>query len=312
MVDILLSIFLVGLFYALGRSADWAVVHLRAIAEKLGIKIYFLGFILGAFTSLPELMVGINATIKNVPSVSLGNLFGGIFVAFGLILGVSLILNRRIHTDGLMSNFIPIMVLMVLPIIFGLDGTLSVFDGAVMVLGYLGLLIYLYKRNQHVELPEFSMFSKKGILRHVFFVVCAVLLVLLFSDLAIRTTLVLIADYHISAFIVGLLVYSIGTNLPEIIITFRSWRKHIKELSVGHLTGSAMANIFIMGILAFLNPLHIAVNTSFFFLALVLAVLLVLVAVFYKTGRTLTRREGIILVCVYVLFVVTQLLFRTI
>ncbi len=310
MVDILLMILLAGLFYALGRSADWAVIHLRAIAEKLGIKIYFLGFILGAFTSLPELMVSINAAMKGVSSVSVGNLLGGMFVAFGLILGVSLILNRRVQTDGQMSNFIPVMVLMALPVFLGMDGFISVIDGVIMILGYLGVLVYLYKHNQHLEFPKLEIFSKKEISRHVFFAIVGVLLVLLFSDLAIRTTLVLMADYHISALVIGLLVYSIGTNLPEIIITFRSWRRHIRELSVGHLTGSAMANVFIMGLLAFLHPVHITTDISFLFLAILLIVMLALVTVFYRTEKTLTRREGIILLVLYGCFVVTQILFR--
>lgn len=307
MQDVLLTILLIGLFYGIGKSADWAVGHVRALAEALGIKVYFLGFILGAFTSIPELMVGINAVIQDVPAVSVGNLFGGIIVAFGLILAGSLILNRRVETDGLMSNFIPIALLLCLPVALGLDGRLSFIDGIIMMLCYLGVIVFLYQRNKHLELPTITIFSKRGTVQHIFYVTIGILLVLVFSDLIIRTTLILLKDINISPIIVGMLVYSIGTNLPEIVVTFRSWRKHIKELSVGHLAGSAMVNVFILGLISFLRPITLSRDASFYAFAAILVALVAMVTIFYRTNKSLSRREGFAMLAMYLLFVITQI-----
>src|SRR3989338_6048062 len=113
------------LFYVLGRSADTIIYNLRRIGAGLGLNLFFLGIVLGLFTSLPEFAVGVNATINNVPSIATGNLFGGLFVLFGLILGSSLILNRSVRTTGNALLWQLAVLYLVAPFFLGLDGNLS-------------------------------------------------------------------------------------------------------------------------------------------------------------------------------------------
>ena len=82
-----LSAALVILFYLLGKSADLMVLNVRRLGEALGVKIFAFGIVLGFLTSFPEIAVGVNSLLLDIRSLSLGNLFGGILVTFGLILG---------------------------------------------------------------------------------------------------------------------------------------------------------------------------------------------------------------------------------
>ena len=117
------------------------------------MKIFALGVILGIMTTLPELMVGLNATFHNVASLSVGNIMGGIVVVIGLVLGMSLILNRKIDTADNLRSLLPTSLILLSPFFLGADGSFGLFDGIVMIFLYLGLIFYLYFIN-YSHLPS--------------------------------------------------------------------------------------------------------------------------------------------------------------
>ena len=153
-----------------------------------------------------------------------------------------------------------------------------------------------------------GFFSEKNKLIFLFVlaVIFGLTLILLLSNIIIRLTQVLLSQWTISPFIVGLLLFSLGTNLPEIIVTFRSWRQQIKDLSLSNLLGSGMANPLILGILAFSRPLTITADFSFYLLLFFVLAIFALILVFYRTGRRLTQNEGVVLVVAYILFITSQ------
>ena len=55
--------------------------NIKYIASALHIKLFAFGIVLGLITTLPELSVGINATIDGVAALSVGNLLSGLSVA---------------------------------------------------------------------------------------------------------------------------------------------------------------------------------------------------------------------------------------
>ncbi len=307
MFNVLILFAIVLLFYLLGKSADLVIINIREIGKKLGIKIFFLGLLLGVFTSLPELTIGINALINDLGEVSLGNLLGGLMVLFGLILGISLILNRKIKTDGRIINFLPILIYLLLPLFFGLDGKIGSIDGIILIIAYLAMLYYLYLNNKNSSPIHFELFRNGKIIKDVFFIISGLILVIIFSNLIIRLTSILLHNFNIPGFLVGLILFSIGTNLPEIIVTVKSWRKNIKELSISNLIGSAMANVLIIGILSTIKIFPVTINFNYFILTFFLAILFLSLLIFYKTKKELSRTEGIVLICIYILFLAGQL-----
>lgn len=304
-VGIIISI--VILFYFLGRAADLLISSVKRIGRGFGVKIFFLGLILGLFTSFPELTIGLNAFLNNIPSISLGNLLGGIIVILGLILGASLILNRKITTDGKISRFLPILIYIALPLLFGLDNNLNRIDGIILIAAYIFLLHRLYRQNKNSE-SEIVRFSKRELLKQISLAVLGLVMLVAISNFIIRLTMILLGGFNISIFAIGAAVFSIGTNLPEIIITVRSWKKHIKELAVSSLIGSAIANPAIIGIFALARPIFIKTDLSYYLLMTFTLVLLGFLLYFYETGKKLTRREGISLVLIYLLFLISQIL----
>jgi len=300
---------LLALFYFLGKSADLAIYNLRIIAEKLGIGVFFLGLVMGFFTSFPEMAIGINAIIDDVQNISLGNLFGGIVVLFGLILGINIYLQRKIKSEQNMWQFGAILLFLFTPILLGINGSLGVIEGLIIIAAYFVLLFVIYYRQRHrIDIPRMS--NRKNLAKHVFLFLFGLVLVLLIANFTVHLTAELLSKLQMSQFVIGIVIFGIGTNFPEIIIAVRAWRNHINELSLSNLLGSGMANMLLVGVFSVMRPFHVAIDNSYYILVAGMALLLALVFIFYRSEKALKRNEGLVLIFVYFLFVAMQIIFE--
>ena len=142
-------------FLVLAQGADILVTNIKALAARLKVPIFFLGLLLGLFTSMPELILGISSSRYNLNNVALGNLLGGIIVLFGFVLGLAIIFNRQIKTDGNLATVAPGPLLFLLPLILGLKGWLNRWDGLVMIIAYLMVAYYIIATiNQQLAPPD--------------------------------------------------------------------------------------------------------------------------------------------------------------
>lgn len=302
---------LLFLFYLLGKSADIVVNRIRIMSERLGIHVFFLGIILGLFTSLPEITIAVNSLVNHIPDVSLGNLMGGFIVLFGLILGTSVIVNRRVHTDGSLLHFAPMLCYFFLPFLFLLDGEISRPESVVLVGAYFALLLHVY-RSYKTAIPKDTQVIKVRtvtILKDLFVILFGLIALALLSTGIVRLTEGFLREVHASQFLIGVLLFSVGTNLPEIIVAFRAWQKKMKDLTLSNLAGSALADPMVIGVLSFIEPYRLHVNGSFYIFMAFNALLFVLLGIFYKTGKVFSRGEGVVLLAVYIVFLYVELTF---
>jgi cation:H+ antiporter len=300
-------ILLIISFVALGVTADLAVRNIKYLGVALKMRLFVFGIILGFITTLPELSLGLNALIEEAPSLPIGNLLGGVMVILGLVLGVSLILNRKIITDGRLMKLIPTSLVIFSPILLGFDGRYDFQDGLLMVSFYFGLILYLYYSNHTRKKSAISLpHNRQGIAQVIFLALLGIVGILISSHWVVKITLDLLNQTPISRLVIGLIVFSLGTNLPEISITFVSWRKKASELSLSHLLSSAFSNVLILGILASIQPLIFNVDLFFWSTAIFLGLILVMFTYFYHSEKKMDRQEGFILLATYLLFVLVN------
>lgn len=302
-------LFLIILFVILGYGADLVISNLKEIGKSLGLKLFFLGIILGLITSLPEFSVGVNSIIRDIPAVSAGNLLGGIIVLMSLILGLNILFNREIITDGKIINLIPFFILILIPFFLSLDGIIGGIDGVILMLSYLFTVWFLYKKNQPKIIPSLEMINRREISREIFFMAVGLVLIVVSSSLIVRLAENFLEVFSISPLLVGVLIFSLGTNLPELSISFKAWRKKNSELSISNLLGSAAANIFVLGVVASMQKIEIKINQEFCLIASTFLVLIALFAIFYRSQKKFSFFEGLAFVLVYILFLFAQYLF---
>lgn len=307
LINLLLVIFLFVFFYFLGKSANLIVKNTKQLGRKVGIDMYFLGLIIGLFTTLPELSIGVNSIINDIPELSFGNLFGGTIVLLGLVLGIDAILYKKIRTTGHGNNLIFIIFFLLTPIILGLDGLFGVIDGVILILLYLFIMYKMYKTEQDRPQLTKAVPSKKKIYMNIFWIITGITGLLVVSTLIVKTTELLLTEVGISSFVIGSIIFSVGTNLPEISICITSLKNHNKDLSYSSVLGSAAANPFIIGLLSFIQPLRFDVELSYLVMASFTILLLAALYYFYRTGNYFSRKEGYILIMIYSLFLIFEL-----
>ncbi len=307
MLIILLFLSLLALFYLLGKTTEVAVFSINKISSTFKLPIFFVGILLGLFTSLPELMIGINALVDDISEVSFGNLLGGSLVLFGLIFGLGLMLERKVLTDGKIIHIIPILGYLFLPFLFGFDGSIKGVESIILILLYPLMLFLLFKQHKNEIGPDVRVtVHKKTFIKNCFWLILVLIGVALISHTIIIITAYLLKWFHVQGFVVGLLLFAIGTNLPELSVMIASWKTKTSELSLSHLIGSVIVDPLLIGIFSLIRPYES--NAGFFMANTMMFSLLLFAAVayFYRTGKRFTREEGFILFTIYLAFAITN------
>jgi cation:H+ antiporter len=301
-------VLLVSLFFVLGRAAELVAERAKDFSLRTGVSVPFLGLILGLLTSLPEMSVALNATIRNAPEVSIGNLLGGILVLFGLIHGGGIVLNRKIKTHG--SWWLVVLMFLYLSsfAILGLNGTLNRGEGVYLVFGYFLVAISFYisgRHQKHEEAPKNPIISLKKELAVILICIAAIVGT---AHLIMGLALSIFTKLGMPELLIGLLVFSVGTNLPELVVTIQSWRHHIRDLSVGHIFGSAIVNGLIAGVSAIYYPITIHAGLQYGIIVASILAIGAAYTMFFRSGHNLNRSEGVILVLMFVSFFILQII----
>lgn len=330
MMMILSILFLALVFFViLSKGADLLVGNLRALTDKTKIHPILLGTILGLLTTMPEFMVGINALRQDVPAVSLGNIWGGIIVILALILGLSIFLQREIKTDGHLLVILPSFVFILLSLFLGLKGSFHYYDGLLLLAFYL-ILIYFdylsgghYQKDKSVEQAILTtelapkkikrwenhwLYWRRELSIETWWAVIGLFMLSVSSYALMELTSMAMEIFSLPPFLVGVLIFAIGTNLPEITVMIRALKSKSGDLSFGHLIGSAVSNILVLALLSMMMPIVVVQSWAFYILIIFIVLTLSAVAIFYVSDKKFQRWEGMVLLGFYLLFVAYQLL----
>ena len=110
--------------------------------------------------------------------------------------------------------------------------------------------------------------------------------------------------FHIPEIVIGLTIVSIGTSMPELIVSITSAFEGFSDMAIGNVVGSNVANLLlILGVAAVLSPVLLKRETRLIEVPLCLAVSVI----FYficNIGQDVTRVDGLILIALFVLFII--------
>ncbi|MBR2744388.1 MAG: calcium/sodium antiporter [Clostridia bacterium] len=119
--------------------------------------------------------------------------------------------------------------------------------------------------------------------------------------------------FHIPELVIGLTIVSVGTSMPELMVSLTSAVEGHSDMSIGNVIGSNLANLLlILGLCAIIKNLKFKKETKFFEspFALLITILLFIMANNKITGQTGTidRAEGIVLVVLCVAFIIYNII----
>ena len=102
--------------------------------------------------------------------------------------------------------------------------------------------------------------------------------------------------------LVGLSVVALGTSLPELVTSVMAAKKGENEIALGNVLGSNVFNtLFIVGLSGIVVPLGI--NQDVQFDSILLIGITLIVIVFSITKQSISKKEGLILLLVYFLYI---------
>lgn len=308
---ILYCLALLVLGFILAKCADFVVKAISYFSHSLAVKSFLLGFfILGFATNIPEILVVYQSLHDGIPQLAVGDLLGGSILLLSFVMGFGAIILRRIVLDhGMTIRDIAFSsAIVAAPAVVLWDGKLTRIEGGVLLIVYL-VHILLINRQQHVidhvERHAKSVLHawhaiKLFIIGLVGMIVSAKLLVFIAELLA--------AQFDISPLIIGLFILTIGTNLPELTLMLEAIVKKKKDIAFGDILGSSTIHTPLLGIICLVHPFTITDTARMQATLLLLA----LVSVFFfwaaSTKRDITRREGIVLLTVFIAFVLFEML----
>jgi cation:H+ antiporter len=302
-----ISLFIAGGLLLLYLGAESLVRGGASLALKLGIAPLVVGLTVVAFgTSAPEMVVSVSAGVSGKSEIALGNVVGSNICNIGLILGLSAMLRPMKVQQQLVRFDVPIMIGTSLALIALLiDGHLSRIDGVLLAaaLGvYLWVLIAGARREQDVvseAITETIEISTLPLPRAILSVIGGLALLILGGKLFVDGAVALAETMGISERVIGLTVVAVGTSLPELATSMvAAWKKE-SDLSIGNVVGSNIFNVLaILGITAAVRPVSGAgFDQLDFGVMLAFAILLLPLA---RTGFSLTRLEGALMLAGYV------------
>lgn len=307
-----LSILLVASI-VLSRSAGLVVKAVVILSRRLHISEFNMGFfILGLATSTPEFFVGINSALEGHPELSMGNLIGASIVLLSLIIGLTAILNKEILFSETLSPRTMLLTgfVIFIPAILSLDGSVSRFDGLALISFYTIFYVYLNEQQTFAQRIEENMTNHTHIFKILIGFCIGLAGLFIASKFMVDAAHFLATDWQIPLTIIGLLILSIGTNLPEITMMLTTTSLHHKNVAVGDFLGSAAANTPILGMVALLHPITLEAPINIYFSFGILLLVLITCAVFFNSQRKLTRLEGTFLVGLYGIFLLTELFLK--
>lgn len=266
-------------------------------------------FVLGLLTSIPELSVGLNSIHDGRPDIFIGNLMGASVVLFLLVIPLLAIIGKGVELDkNLAGRNLPLILLTIFaPVVFGIDGSFSRIEAGFMVLLY-GTLFYVLKRRKGIltRIADSLLHGDQSGWRDGLKIAVGAVLMYFASDALVQQTVAISGLLGVSTFMIGLLVLGLGTNVPELMIGIRSVLRNEKSIAFGNYVGSAAANTLLFGFFISLTgylPVHrekVWIVFVFFLVGLLLFWL------FAKSKSHLSRREGLALLLIYVLFVIAE------
>ena len=308
----LLNVVIYGLaFTAIWLGAGLIVDSTSRFSHKLKLSSFAFSFIfLGLLTSTPEFSVGLSAIADKRPEIFVGNLLGGVVVLFLLVIPLLGVVGNGINLKHELNNHTLAVALMIIaaPSLVVLDKKVTNFEGFILIFLYL-LLIFLVERkhgifdNGNAKLFNIKSYSYKDILK----VLLGLFALFVSSSIIVDKTIYFADFFNISAFYLGLIIVSLGTNMPEISIAIRSAMEQKKDIAMGDYLGSAAANMLLFGVFTLLSSGEVlSVDNFLITFMFIVGALSVFYILSYKKNF-ISRKTGIILLFAYIVFVAVEL-----
>jgi len=305
-------------FIVLSFSGRWLIESLKRISEFLGWKEFVVAFFITAFSvSLPNFFVGIISALNKVPELSFGDIVGGNVAELALLGGLAALISRKglsANSRTVQGSSIFAIVTALLPLFLGADGNISRSDGIFLILAFALYTAWLFNKKERFEKIYDEIkgrISVKFVFKTTLILIISVFLLLLAAEGVVKSALSFSSYLKIPVTLVGILIVSLGNSLPDLSFVIQTARKSDDWLLLGDLIGGTIITAtLVLGIVSLISPIKITDIPSVVIGRTFLIISALLFIFFIRSGKKITKKEGIFLILVYILFLAVEIFIK--
>ena len=307
--------FIVSVF-ALAWLSSRLVSTLVGIAKQLHWREFIIAFFVMAFAaSLPNLFVDINAALSGMPEVAFGDIVGGNLVDLTLVLAIAVLFGSKAlpaESEMVQKSAIFTSIIAVLPILLVWDSKLDRIDGIILLLTFGLYTWWLFSKEDRFKKTYRGRPQNPS--KNIFALIVNFVKIIIFLGLLLGCSYFIVnsarlfsTQLGLSLSLVGILIIGLGNCFPEIYFSIISARKGENWLILGDLMGAVIVcATLVLGIIALLFPFEI-VDLSPFLITRIFTIIAALIfLLFIRTGRKITKYEGLFFLLIYILFILVQ------
>lgn len=280
-------------------------------AKSFGISPMVIGLTLVGFgTSSPELVTSLQAALSGSSGIAVGNVVGSNIGNILLILGIAALIApiavdpKAFRRDGTVVVLATLLCLgaVLLGEVGRLIGTAFVTALAV----YLGFTLWSEKQAGGTPAAAVYEGEAEAVLGpetslglSLLIALVGLVITILGARFLVSGAVSIAQAAGLSEAVIGLTIVAIGTSMPELVTSIIAVRKGEGSVALGNILGSNIFNILgILGITVLVQPMLIPSEIVRFDIWVLCATTVLLVG-FARSGWTISRREGCLLVVAY-------------
>lgn len=303
-----LVILVVG-FVLLIKGADYFVEGSSSIATRFHIPSLIIGLTIVAMgTSLPECAVSLTASIAENNALAVANVVGSNIFNLMVVCGASsLFIPITVSKETLKGEFpFSILCALILGVLGYIGMVLGRVDGIIFLALFVGYLLYMIiSATKAINAYQDSGEEIKliPVWQSVLFIVGGMIAIKYGGDFVVDGASSIALALGMSQNLVGLTIVALGTSLPELVTSMVAAKKGEVDMALGNVIGSNVFNIlFVLGIASSISPIAFIVENIIDIIILIILSLVVLY--FGYTKREIDKKEGIIMLLLYIIYLI--------
>jgi len=243
-------LFMILGFLLLVVGGEYLVRASVGLSFKLNLSKMVIGLTVVSFaTSVPELLVSLNAALQGAPAIAINNVVGSNIANIGLVLGITAICTT-IEVDQSFYKFNwPALIIFSLLVYYFIqnDQQLTSLEGWFLFVGLLVFIFLLLKKSKvsSAEASETTIDALSKVSYFKIFVWLSIGGVALFfgAEWLVDGAVVVAEKMGVSEAVISVSLVAVGTSIPELAASLMAVIKKEKAISLGNLIGSNIFNI---------------------------------------------------------------------
>ena len=294
---------LVGFLFLI-KGSDFFVDGASSIASILRVPTIIVGLTIVAFgTSAPEAAVSITSSLTGSNAMAVSNVIGSNLFNMLVVIGVAALLSNLLMEKKVLQKDLPFLVgITILFVVFiFIGGDITNIEGIILLAILIAYIFFLIRDARKSSESNVVEKPKLSLPKSIIFMIVGLAGIVLGGDLVVDSASAIALALGMSETLVGLTIVAIGTSLPELVTSITALKKGENQLVIGNVIGSNIFNIlFVLGASSAISALP--VNRGMMIDVVFMLGVTILCFIFGKTQDKYDKKEGIILLLLFVAY----------